>query len=1614
MNGSFESPSHLERRIRDGLEDADDSSLSVPGWARRQNSQSLSFQTEDEGRTRTSDRILEELSEYQSNSKTPNSTASRTARAEAGNYTARSATATQLAGRSRPTLAAALARSSQSSSGKQGPQRGDLASSADLSLQPSEPDDSSFDDLSRSQAQPTRNANANPSASVSDADCTQENERGDPDSLPLTSTPHRSNGPRTQSGVLSFGQSRNAQSLAKRATELGARDSLRAGKAASQEGQRSLSLSHFTDDEGQSQSNHYDVSTDAAGESSSPEQHRAQRDDDPRQSSAGPNLSGTSQPETSVSRRVSPTSRRGSPSTSASARQAARAADHIARDSSDDVSQPGPSHSSPSAARLDRQSAPPMATPKPRIDRDRMQSYVLSTMKDPAREQRILRSVRAPRVRAQRIPIDQIEDDDTSEHQPGTPEQQRAQSSMSRITPFSAVGSRFGRPMTAMAGRTPLPLRPSRLANEINPDDTASQASEQSSTYDLMTPAAGWANTSEPGFGVAEGNAARVGNRIDPRKLSRQVHKMNENLEEENALLREEAEAAQAEMDALRRQLNTALREKENLAKQQALSRDAAQSPSQVPLPPSPAFQAGDGRFASRDPDRTAIPTSYEDALDRVDLLESHREELNGLLDNLEDKYEALQQENEELRQQGSTVPKVETSEQTESTTRQLQAELDQALGELDDLEYRLQESEDERGRMQAAVEQAKEFAMAESQKSEQARDEAVALAEQHRTASEKLQRQVEELQAAVERHKADRSQVSQSRAASGSVNQDDLNDIQDENERLRSQLGMARDEMDRSDAEHQRIRDELESALEANEAELQNTEADRAQLEEQLQTTLQQVEDLRDEVDRHKIALNEKDNELLKLTRQSSNDRVIQERIEALTRSLEVAERELANMQNKLADSVPLAQMQRELRLKDVEVETLARSKDAMEQRLQEYKEQMRQQQQSSPAPAGSAAPTPGDNTTLKTPAKGVHKSLLHLRTPVRTPQTPGMLSSASWLNETTIGNMDENVRNAIFSLQAQLDEANGQIDERLAQIDELGLGHLTLVKSLKEASDRIESLEAELEMIVGANGELSVVAKRLKAVRCDGCGDRFDATPQVKVSRRANELISSDYGAPDATQKRNLAKSARSHQRDRDLAVFAEKIPLLQTRLKAMEEENKRLREAGLGSSVHETRRVKEMARDLQKATHEEIQRARAVIDDMDAELREERRRLPELARDSKLFGDLTSSAEHELARTEVRLRAIDTELRRKVAEYEQYQQELMDKSTAGQASTQLQVLEGQIRHAAQELDHLRQDKNTVLQVRAELHSKFLSASERYNAVEADLRTTRETVTAHERQINSQTGKIEELHALLKSHRDQIQKLAGDRDRLTAQREMIIEDVSRLEVDLRRIRGESATFGRDLEKLRRDRDEQRRQAEAARESSVSITAEAQETIGLMRVQLNHAREMIREFEVTQQKAAAADHVSEATVAALREKHVAECQGLLLQIRYLKTKFMRESDLRSDLVLQKQYLLQVVGGLDMNEQETVRFLSDLERSRRGQSADEAGERAAAARHASDPRKRLRKVFFAVLAVSKARCMARRWSETVKVKTSLQEAHREARMRRQLRERGENESADKA
>ncbi|CAO1637404.1 unnamed protein product [Parajaminaea phylloscopi] len=1555
MNGSFESPSHLERRIRAEIEDVSDSSLSAPGFGRRANSESLSFATDngsDDGKAYSyqpsMNRVLPDLSEVEF-TRTP---------------TARSSHTTT---RGPVTLASALEQAGPSKEDGDG-SRGSMQAKNDLAVSTSS--DGASEDGSAA--------------------------RGTDRSLPLTSTPQKTS--YTQRSQTTFYSQRSGQrSLARQATEAAARDlTQQSDRSGNTSARRDSTGSAWSDPTGELRPELGDAGGDDGSEAS------VATIDQPSLShipASGPSRiddtglgSGREQAsllEAETSRGRAKTHLNRPAGASREAIDAETTAGSVASGSG---REPSPAVT-PSSVRTGASMTPSgLATPRPTVSADRMQSYVLSSMKDPAREQRILQTARksgAQRVGPRRVPIGQDNSEDSDIAVSRALEQTPA--------PPTRAGL-LGKPMTRGAGRTPLPFRPSHLANEIAASDASSQVSAESSTYDLMTPARGWANTSLPGLGVAEGNVPQMANRVDPHKLSRHLHKLNEGLLDENAELKEAAASAQQEAESLRRQLNSALREKENLLRNMPSrpeGRDIA--PADIPLPPSPA---ADDVESNED-----LQRALDDAIGRIEELEGHKEELNDMLDALEGEHEKLLEERQALREARTRINPDGTKDvagEQDALVEELEADLQRCEEdlrardeEIQSLQDQLQASEQQRTNLHAEIEDAANFAMQQTGKFEEERDAALEVADRR-------QQEVEELQKKIDRLESNASKRRTSAAA-------DLRDDENADTDLQTALEQMREELEdvdsaRREAEDalQQERDHVDELVRGHDDDMHTLEEERKQLERQVDALATEADELRDELDRQRIAVEEKQNEILKLTRQASSgqrgDFADVAKIDSLEEELSEARQQLRLLKS--------GHHERELAAKDLELSNLRKQKDSLEERLESY----RQQAQTSMSLANAVGPS-AESTLAKTPAK--HRNLLNLQTPVKTPASPGHLSSASWLyNESSVGNAS--VVEHIKHLEELLTAANAQLDEKLSEIDQHGVSHLTVTKRLFEAQDRIEALEAELQQIMGKAADRQAITERVKRIRCHSCKSRFDATAQVRLPWHESAAAAASGGqgphsssafstTADATDDRKN----RSMYREQALAEFVEKIPQLTARLTEIEEENRVLRDAQsktnagrAGSSQAAAAMSREAAKQLQQQTFVDIGRARAAIVDLDSELREERRRLPDLARDSKLFGNLSKAAERDLSRTEVRLRRIEGELRRKAAEHADLQRDLIEKSSVGSSvNVQLQVLEGQVRQAAEQVEQLRQDKNAILETRKELHEQFRSASERYASVQASLAKTKDAAAVHQAQLEEQTDKIGQLHATLKEQSEDIQRLTGERSRLHAQREVILRDVSTLEADLIRVRAESQRFGQDLEKLRQEKEQQQRlRVNSARETSVSITAEAQETIAQLKDKLAQAQRMIRQLEV-----------GDGTTSSLRAKHEAECKGLLLQIRYLKTKFMRESDLRQDLCFQKSYLLQIVGGLEMSEQETVRFLADLEQSRK-RMLDDGDQTVRDPRRATRGRDgnagsaaKLRKVLTAVRAAARMKLMASRWKQTRAVREALLNAHQAARKRRDQR-----------
>lgn len=87
------------------------------------------------------------------------------------------------------------------------------------------------------------------------------------------------------------------------------------------------------------------------------------------------------------------------------------------------------------------------------------------------------------------------------------------------------------------------------------------------------------------------------------------------------------------------------------------------------------------------------------------------------------------------------------------------------------------------------------------------------------------------------------------------------------------------------------------------------------------------------------------------------------------------------------------------------------------------------------------------------------------------------------------------------IEELQAQLNNANDEIDDKLEKLDAAGYGTLSLTRQLDAARIKIAELEAEVDRLLGDRGLLRMIKRRLSKMDCPECHARFDANEKIGI---------------------------------------------------------------------------------------------------------------------------------------------------------------------------------------------------------------------------------------------------------------------------------------------------------------------------------------------------------------------------------------------------------------------------------------------------------------------------------------------------------------------------------
>ncbi|SPO32179.1 related to Cingulin [Ustilago trichophora] len=656
---------------------------------------------------------------------------------------------------------------------------------------------------------------------------------------------------------------------------------------------------------------------------------------------------------------------------------------------------------------------------------------------------------------------------------------------------------------------------------------------------------------------------------------------------------------------------------------------------------------------------------------------------------------------------------------------------------------------------------------------------------------------------------------------------------------------------------------------------------------------------------------------------------------------------------------------------VQDERIRFLERQKAELEERVQQYREMISKgvgtnlANLSKDAERGDAASlppvTPGRTHIGSSP---LPKSVMSLRniSAVKTPRSPGPLSEASWLyNESSLG--AANIVDRIAYLEGALDDANASIDAKLQQLDDAGVAHLTLAERLEQAHERIAELEAEIERLRMAGGH---------------SGDTTSASPNKSVSQR-QKVFADVHAQLEALKSRWAADHDKLQQRERDLERRERELQDRSTEKRQYQD------------VLAELNRFKEAAASLQQ------------------DLQHERAKQRSMLAETRAAGQQKHSIEGSLSRTQAELEAVKRKLEEKMGGLEDLGRQYMEKAVQpdssmghrerAQLDTQTERLAERFQAAQSEVELLKAERNDLLTQRADLHKKFAAANENYEQVLADLAASRTALAEHQTQLDEQIEQMEAAHAALRSKKAAYEKIAGDRDRLRAERDLIVHDVGMFEQELRKLRREADQQGADLEALRAEREEARRQLASDGEAKDRERAEFMSQVRTLVDQLksktaevDRIKTKLDELERSR-TTAPPPYVEEHSLVAARKMHEAECKGLILQIKYLKLKLNREMDLRADLTHQKQYISLLLQGFTRSDSELGRLIFDLNLQHNTRDTR---------RRQNDAKRRWTKALNAATAVARMQILANKAKQVTEIKQSLQKAHEEVRSRRNV------------
>ncbi|KAF5373341.1 hypothetical protein D9615_007388 [Tricholomella constricta] len=691
---------------------------------------------------------------------------------------------------------------------------------------------------------------------------------------------------------------------------------------------------------------------------------------------------------------------------------------------------------------------------------------------------------------------------------------------------------------------------------------------------------------------------------------------------------------------------------------------------------------------------------------------------------------------------------------------------------------------------------------------------------------------------------------------------------------------------------------------------------------------------------------------------------------IEALENELDEANREIARLNTLLNQSPARKAMEK---ARDTKVELLEREREELLERNRALRMAM---------------------NDINTPSKiinasgisPIHRQVLSMS--MRAPKTPGgPLRDMSWLNNTSADPTVSPLIAEISRLQRELDRANDSIDDKLDKLEDAGLGVVGLTKKLEDARAKISMLEDEIARLTRREERR---VRCLERTRCQKCHIKVNFSNLAQLDESTLDLSRDDLPTEPPTPATRTSEALRadlqsvnSHLESMKKEWEQERRTLLGEKA-VLQDATNRLN-AQMKSAKDEMKKVAEGGRAGERAAasvQTELDKAKRVIADLEADLKSERAQLRALTTEQNRVQREKTDILSQLQRTESDIDDVKRQLQKYKKETHELEKELRENANVEQKA---RLLEGRVSENTQTIDHLRQERSLLAADHKELQRRFSEISEEADRLRAAYGASSTSHDNRRHQLDLHRLEIDDLRRALSDQAEELHKAEQEKRRIASEKNDVARTVAALEVDLMRVKNDAEAFGRDLKLLRAQKEKQEEQHKEELSQLERTRKQTQTQVRILTEQLENQREKTgRAREELKAHVCAAD---DGQLFAMKFRHKEESKGLIAQIRYLKAKYIREASFRSDLGYQKMHLLVPLAQFEKSEQTIIASIARI------------GFPVSLPPPGRKPRK-LKSVALAVVFLSRATRASLRWREHTVARKQVIDALQEVRRRR--------------